>query len=290
MIYFSIIIPVYQDADRLHKLLKALDKQTLDVNYWEVVIVNNDSKNPLSIEVDFMFSWQIIQETTPGSYVARNTGIEVAKGKILAFIDADCIPDENWILNAYKYFERDINREIGVLTGSVPLFFKNVNSLSPTEVYEKYTGFTTEAYAREGHAITANWFSYKDVIEEFGGFNAALKSNGDSDLSGKISSKYKIVYKEDIIVNHPARYHTEDLVNKYRRLLGGAYTRRFQENKWSFTPHVLNFILRRYRFSLKKFFTVPINESWAIFKVCTAINLGAVQEYFNLIRGGETKR
>ncbi|WP_215226792.1 glycosyltransferase [Echinicola shivajiensis] len=286
----SVIIPVYKDIQGLRKVLKALDEQSLSNQYYEVLVVNNDQEeiDGLDLEVDYSLTW--LKEVIPGSYIARNKGIQSAKGNVLAFTDADCIPDENWLLNANKYFDREINREIGILTGPVPLFFKDSNSLSPTEVYEKYTGFTTQAYAREGHAITANWFSYKDVIEEFGGFNESLKSNGDSDLSGKISAKYKIVYKEDIIVNHPARYHTRDLVNKYRRLLGGAYTRRFNGKTWPYTAHVLNFILRRYRFSLKKFFTVPIHESWAIFKVCNAINWGAVQEYFSLIRGGETKR
>ena len=54
--------------------------------------------------------------------------------------------------------------------------------------------------------------------------------------------------------------------------------------------YVLNFIFRRYRFSLKKFFSVPLNESWAIFKVCNSINLGAIKEYFDLLSGGNTKR
>ncbi|UCS91996.1 glycosyltransferase family 2 protein [Echinicola marina] len=292
VILFSIIIPVYKDTNRLILCLRALMHQKINGYRSEILVINNDPEGDVEVprELTDCLNIRIIDEPISGSYAARNTGIKYANGRILAFTDSDCVPDRDWLENAYHLFEHDDKREIGILTGPVPLFFRDSHNLTAAEKYEKHTGFTTHLYVREGKAITANWFSYKDVIEEFGGFNAALKSNGDSDLSGKISSKYKIVYKEDIIVHHPARYHTEDLVNKYRRLLGGAFTRRFEENTWAFTPHVLNFILRRYRFSLKKFFTVPIHESWAIFKVCNAINWGAVKEYFNLIRGGETKR
>jgi hypothetical protein len=177
------------------------------------------------------------------------------------------------------------------LTGPVPLFFRDPDHLSAAELYEKYTrGFTTEAYAKEGKAITANWFSYKSVIKEYGGFNSKLKSNGDSELSGRISKKYKIQYCPDLIVHHPARFHTSELVNKYKRLLGGAYTRRFQNDLKGFKKHVTRFLWARYRFAIKRLFTLSPKESLPILKVCHEINKGAIQEYFDLIKGGETKR
>jgi glycosyltransferase involved in cell wall biosynthesis len=238
----------------------------------------------------YSFPIRQIHEPTPGSYAARNKGIQVSNGKVLAFTDSDCLPDLNWLNTAFDVFGQDFKNEIGVLTGPVSLFFKHTDHLTDAEVYEKYTGFTTESYAKEGHAITANWFSYKSVMEEFGGFNPQLKSNGDSDLSGKISQKYQIVYNPDLVVQHPSRYHTSELVNKYKRILGGTYLRRYKGNDLAFFGHILNFSWRRYRFSLKKFFTVPFQESWAIFRVCNAVNWGALKEYFSLIRGGETKR
>ncbi|SDC82789.1 Glycosyl transferase family 2 [Algoriphagus faecimaris] len=288
----SIVIPYYKDFERLLGLLESLERQSLEKENWEVIVVNNDPELPLVLPNDFSVSYplQILEEKKPGSYAARNKGIEESKGQIFAFTDSDCIPDKDWLKNAQELFLQDFKKEIGVLTGPVPLIFKNPNRLTDAEVYEKYTGFTTEIYAKEGHAITANWFSYKSVLEEFGCFNEELKSNGDSELSGKISQKYTIVYKENILVLHPARQQTSDLVNKYQRLLGGTYTRRFKGKKAAFLSFFLDFILRRYRFALKKLFTISPKESIAILRVCHAINRGAVQEYYNLIKGGETKR
>ncbi|WP_288373831.1 glycosyltransferase family 2 protein [uncultured Algoriphagus sp.] len=291
--YFSVIIPVYQDTERLKLCLEALGKNDKEGFEFEVLVINND---PLVKELDldpssYSFSLKSLLEPNPGSYAARNKGIQNAQGKVLAFTDSDCVPSFDWLQVAYEFFQKDEKKVVGVLTGPVLLFFKDINNLSPAELYEKYTGgFTTEAYAKEGKAITANWFSYKSVIQEFGGFNSELKSNGDSELSGRISSKYKIEYCPNLVINHPARYQPSDLVKKYQRLLGGAYTRRFQGNSKAFGKYLIQFLWARYRFALKRLFTLSPKESIPILQVCHAINRGAIQEYYNLIKGGETKR
>ena len=283
-------MPTYRDKERLMLLLKALDEQNFNSSPWEVVVVNNDPLEDVEFEENYSYPITVQKENKPGSYVARNKGVEFAIGKVIAFIDSDCIPNQDWLQVAYRCFESDFKKEIGVLTGPVPLFFKDPKCLTDAEVYEKYTGFTTEAYAKEGHAITANWFSYKEVIDAFGGFNDELKSNGDSDLSGRISQQYAVVYKEDLIVQHPARYHVSDLVSKYQRLIGGTYTRLYSSNQKGFRKYLLNFLSRRFRFAFKKLFTVPPKESLAILRVCFSISKGAIHEYFDLISGGETKR
>ena len=274
------------------QLLISLEKQSLPKFEWEVLVVNNDPNLPLKLPEGFSVNYdlKVLEEPTPGSYAARNKGIQESRGKILGFTDSDCLPSEDWLEVAYAHFSKDSKKEIGVLTGPVPLFFKDPEALSDAEVYEKYTGFTTESYAKEGHAITANWFSHSSVIQEFGGFNDKLKSNGDSELSGRISQKYRIVYSPNLVVHHPSRYHTKELVSKYKRLMGGTFSRRFAGRNMAFLMHVLDFGYRRYRFLLKRSVSIPVKESMALWRVCNAINYGVFQEYFNLIKGGETKR
>lgn len=288
--YFSVVIPTYKDSERLNILLENFSNQTLDNRLWEVIIVNNDPEDTINLEKDFLFSTLIINEFKPGSYAARNKGVKEAKGDIVAFTDSDMIPDPNWLETAYKHFSKDQKKEIGILTGPVPLFFKKPNHLTPAEIYEKYTGFDFEGYAREGACGAGNWFSYKSVFEEFGGFREDLKSNGDTELSLKISRNFKVVFVPELINHHPARYTIIDLVLRYRRIVGGTYERKFKGNKIGFLSHILTFIFRRYRFALKKIITVSPKESFAILIVCIAINKGVLLEYFRLIKGNETRR
>ena len=135
-----------------------------------------------------------------------------------------------------------------------------------------------------------NWFSYKAVLEEFGRFRDDLKSNGDTELSLRISQKYEVRYVKCLINSHPARYSLNDLSFRYCRLLGGTFQRNYSQNRKGFLKHTIKFIFRRYRFSLKKFFTVNLKESIAIFIACNVINFAVLREYFFLIRGSETKR
>ncbi|EPR65780.1 glycosyltransferase [Cyclobacterium qasimii] len=290
--YISIIIPHYNDINRLIGLLDELENQVLPKDKWEVFVINNCVEFPLELPLEFSVSYQlkIIEESIPGSYAARNKGIKEAKGDLLAFTDSDCLPEKHWLLNALTHFSNDKEKKIGVLTGPIPLFFKDPSNLSAAEIYEKYTGFTTKAYALDGKAVTANWFSYSTVIDEFGGFDPNLKSNGDSKLSGQISSKYLVSYQDDIIVFHPARYLIKELSNKYNRLLGGTYTRNYKGKNIMFLGYLIKFIFRRYRFGFKKLVTVRLHESIKIIKVCHCINKSVFSEFFSIIRGNPTTR
>lgn len=288
----SVIIPYYKDYNRLIQLLYLLKQQQLATDLFEVIVVNNDAEIPLELPRDFStkYSLKLLEEPRPGSYAARNKGIANAQGEILAFTDSDCLPDKDWLSNALEIFDRDTQKKLGILTGPVPLFYKNPKKLTAAEVYEKYTGFTTEAYAKEGHAITANWFSYKKVLLKFSGFDENLKSNGDSDLSKKISSQYEIQYSPNVIARHPSRYFVNEVVYKYRRLLGGTYLRKFKKSKLKFFRYLLDFTWRRVRFSAKKIVTISPKESSKILLVNLAIVWGTWKEFFLLLNGLETKR
>ncbi|SNS23760.1 Glycosyltransferase involved in cell wall bisynthesis [Belliella buryatensis] len=288
----SVIIPTYKDDERLSKCLQALENQTLGKSEFEVIIVNNCPSE--SLDIDFTkiktLNVRCFSEAIPGSYAARNKGILESKRDILAFTDSDCLPEPNWLKVAHSFLGSNSLQNTGILTGPVRLFYHDPKRLSPAEIYEKYTAFHTEAYAKQGFAVTANWVSYKSVIQKFGGFNAKLKSNGDSELSGIISKHHKIIYIPDLIVNHPARYKTEDLIQKYKRRIGGTYNRLYEGRNLNFAMYILNFIYRRYRFALKKLFMVSPKESIKLLYVCHVINMGAIKEYFSLIKGGDSKR
>lgn len=288
---FSVIVPTYRDPN-LDLCLLALSEQSLCKSLFEVILINNDPDGDIQIP-DTLFdviNLKILREEIPGSYAARNMGILHASGEILAFTDSDCIPSIDWLNNAYNKFRDNENSKIGILAGRIILFYNDEENLSAAEVYEKYTAFKQEEYVVEGNCLTANWFSYRTIILEFGGFNSQLKSNGDTDLSLKISQKYDIIYDSEIVVRHPARYSVPDLVSKYRRQIGGTFTRRYRANKVYFLGHIGNFTIRRLRFSLKKIFTVRLYESSRIVKVSVYLIIGAWQEYFHLLKDGDTRR
>ncbi|MDX5477778.1 MAG: glycosyltransferase family 2 protein, partial [Cyclobacteriaceae bacterium] len=99
--YFSVVVPTYRDRERLKLLLKALDEQNFKSDPWEVIVVNNDPNEDVKVEENYSFPITLQNENRPGSYAARNKGVNSAIGKVIAFIDSDCIPNKDWLQVAY---------------------------------------------------------------------------------------------------------------------------------------------------------------------------------------------
>ena len=88
----SIIIPAYNAEPYIDKLINALKPQvTTDT---EVIVVDDGSKMPYTAP----YKWvHVIRQDNGGASAARNTGLDAAKGKYIAFIDADDLVSANYL-------------------------------------------------------------------------------------------------------------------------------------------------------------------------------------------------
>jgi len=91
----SIVIPVYNEADFLAECLLSIEGQS--ILPYEVIVVDNNSTDE-SVAVAERFSFvSVIREPKQGVVHARTRGFNLAKGEIIARIDADTILPTNWI-------------------------------------------------------------------------------------------------------------------------------------------------------------------------------------------------
>ena len=91
MVKISVIMPVYNEEQYLEKTCQSLKQQTLDD--IELICINDGSTDNstdiltnLATEYDNI---RIINQENQGSGIARNKGIDEAKGEYIAFLDAD---------------------------------------------------------------------------------------------------------------------------------------------------------------------------------------------------------
>ena len=218
--YVSIIIPVYHDWHRLGMALDALGHQTWCKDRFEILVVNNDPADPFPKTFLEKQNLQLLYEKKSGSYAARNTGIRSAKGDLLGFCDADCIPDRDWIEKAVECFlERpDCFRA----AGKIKLIFRNQSRLSPAELHESVFAFRQDAYAKDGLSTTANMFAWRHVFDSVGMFDEILLSGGDLQWGQRAQSAgFDIVYCPEAIVKHPARKSIGELMDKTKRICSG---------------------------------------------------------------------
>lgn len=217
---FSVIVPVRNNKEELKLLIHALSEQTFPQKKFEILIIDNNSFPPLTLERK-PDNCRLLKENIISSYAARNTGIKESKGEITAFIDSDCIPDSKWLSEAHKYFLRDTN--LNIAAGKIEIFPRKKNHLTAVEAFEAVFAFPQKTYVQKlGFGVTANLFVRKKVFEMCGLFDHSLKSGGDRKFCVKAASKsYKTVYMEKIKVFHPARRNLKQLLNKIKRTAAG---------------------------------------------------------------------
>jgi glycosyltransferase involved in cell wall biosynthesis len=215
---FSVIIPTYNDWSRLQKCVAALSNQTLSQDQYEIIVVDNSENGMIPKDVYLPQCVQLIHESKPGSYFARNKGFEMSSNEILAFTDSDCIPEKDWLMNAQKYFAEN-NDLIG---GKVEIF-KPEGGGEYSFLYERVTAFPQHANVPLGKGITANLFVRNKVFVKMNKFDTAVKSGGDWLFTLKcIEAGYQMVYADDVLVKHPARDLLSIFKKHYRLTCGGA--------------------------------------------------------------------
>ena len=108
----SIIIPVYNEAERLADCLNSIAAQTRMPD--EVIVVDNNSiDSSVAIAESFDFV-TLLSETKQGVVYARNTGFSAVKGDLIGRIDADTILPVDWVQNAINIMsETDVDAVSG---------------------------------------------------------------------------------------------------------------------------------------------------------------------------------
>lgn len=225
----SVIIPHYNDLDSLCQCLDRLTRQTLSLDPVEIIVVDNNSTigiEAVRAAVNDIFNAQanqhaiVIQAQEQGAAMARNAGVSMARGPILAFIDSDCRPAPDWLEKGYQAMA---SSDIDIIGGRVCTVPHQQNHPSAVEAFELVFAFQNEVYVREvGFSVTANMFVKRDVFHQVGPFRTGLSEDKDwGQRAGAMG--YTIDYQDDVIIDHPARSNWRDLKHKWRRLTHEEY-------------------------------------------------------------------
>lgn len=217
----SVIIPVYNDEERLQHCLDALCSQTYPAERREIIVVDNGSDVVPDEVVASCEGARLVHEAKEGSYAARNRGIESASGEILAFTDADCEPSSAWLEHGVKCLFSAEN--VGLVAGRVELVPRAPDQPTPYEYHDMFTYLDQRSAVEQGHyGATANLFTHRTVMSAVGSFNEELVSGGDKEWGQRVHRHgYELVYCEKALVQHPARDSFWALLSKELRVAGG---------------------------------------------------------------------
>jgi glycosyltransferase involved in cell wall biosynthesis len=99
--YISIVVPAHNEENFIAQCLNSLKNQNYPNDYFEIIVVNNNSTDKTS-EIADNFDVKIIKKTEGPVGAVRNSGAYLAQGEYLAFIDADCIAPPNWLAQGVR--------------------------------------------------------------------------------------------------------------------------------------------------------------------------------------------
>jgi len=232
------VIPTHNRAVSLMRLLKSIEMQKQTP--YEVIIVNDGScdstKELLEIwkhQLHKFFSIVFHNPVSKGPGVARNIGIQLASGEIVAFTDDDCILHPCWIKNirSSKIWQVILTaagiggRVLPIKRDSISQYYTFHRILEPPK-YNQYL-------------VTANACFLRSALLEVGGFDEGHRYPGGEDnaLSFKLTkAEYALGYDKNIVVFHDYRTSIPSFIKTFYRYGKGCaevthkYLRKINQN------------------------------------------------------------
>jgi glycosyltransferase involved in cell wall biosynthesis len=216
MIMISVIIPHLNQAEALDACLESLRAQTLDARSFEIIVVDNGSRTLPTEVVERHAGVRLLQERRPGPGPARNTGVAAARGEILAFIDADCRADPNWLASVAATLAS--SEPLTILGGDVRIWRSGDERLRGLEAYESVFAYRFKLYIeKHGYAGTGNLAMRRSDFEAVGPFDG-IEVAEDMEWGRRARALgRRFRYVPDMIVFHPARTTLAELYAKWDR-------------------------------------------------------------------------
>ena len=240
----SVIIPVYNDAKDLVGCLDCLAAQTMPTDQFEVIVVDNGSKEPPEALVAKYPFAVYTTESKPGSYSARNKALKIARGQLLAFTDADCRPLPEWLENGTRALTG--SDAVDVVAGRVDVEARDPKHPNIAELFDIARRFDQKSrVAQENGVVTANMLTRRDVMDGAGPFNDDILSGADALWSQSAAEQgYRVAYVDDAPVIHPARTTVASIRKQVLRMAHGRFDI-VQSQKSEHRPSLLKIAARK---------------------------------------------
>lgn len=209
----SVVVPVYNGMKTIAGTVEKLLRQSYKP--IEIIVVDDGSTDgTLAALRRFEPKIKLIAKTNGGPASARNRGIDLAKGNVVAFTDSDCLPTENWLQCLIAGFT---NESIAGVGGTITSAEKTLIS-----EYIDLAGFLNPQADIKGnipYLITANACFRKVVLSKVSGFSEEFRKPGgeEPELCWRIKKLgYQFSVAPDAIVYH---HHRQTVLSFLKTML-----------------------------------------------------------------------
>ena len=232
----SIVVPVYNVQEYLSKCIESILNQTM--KDFELILINDGSKDKSSEICDKYLlkdsRIKVIHKENEGVSIARNTGINVSRGKYIVFADSDDYVDKNWCLEMYKAV---INNNKNMIMTGITIYntrnniINNLNLNSNTDISRIKKKDFFILYKKQLINSPCNKIYITEIIKYN---NVRFKENLKLGEDLLFNLEYLKFMDEDIIILNKLLYNyilrdKESLDNRYYEDLFQIYNMLYRE-------------------------------------------------------------
>lgn len=221
--YISVVVPCYNAKEHLHTCLSSLRDQQTEFSYEIIVVDSSDVDVTPFIREHYpqVRTERLPQRAFPG--VARNAGMTVSRGDIIAFTDTDCRADLRWVQRIGENHRQGRRVVTGaVANGTADSYIGTADYL--IEMTEFHPSRPSEAIE---HIITANVSFEKKVVDEIGPLENTIKGSDRLYAYRMVQHGIHIWFDREMLVYHKNRTSLKKIFrNQYDCGFGSANTRR----------------------------------------------------------------
>lgn len=188
------MIPAKNEEQNIGRCLASIARAGWRRGLYEVIVVDNGSSDDTPLIAAQKGARVYLQ---PGLTISgvRNFGASMAKGEILAFMDADCTVEPSWLRAASRYLEA---REI-VCFGSPPRVPPDATWVQKAwyQVRRKKEDLGETAWLE-----SMNMFVRRDAFSRCNGFDEELATCEDYDISLRLKALGKVYADSQLVAYH----------------------------------------------------------------------------------------
>ena len=215
--FVSVIVPVRDGESTIAACLDSILATDYPPERREILVVDNGSSDGTATLIQAR-PVHYLREPRRGVSHARNHGIGASRGEVLAFVDADCVVEPQWLTELVRPFE---DSEVGAVAGDL----QHVAPRTPAERqatrllgnWQRFAFTSNPAYP-----ITANAAYRRDILDRIGGFDPDMTRAQDVELGLRFQERSgrRLAYAERATVRHRNR---TTALGFFRQQLGWAY-------------------------------------------------------------------
>lgn len=215
--FVSVIVPVRDGEFTIADCLEAILATDYPDARREILAIDNGSTDGTAALIQSR-PVRYLREERRGVSNARNRGIAESRGEILAFVDADCIVEPQWLTELVRPFE---DPEVGGVAGDL----KHIPPETPAErqAVRLLGNWQRFAFSSEPpYAVTANAAYRREVLARIGPFDPDMTRAQDVELGLRFQelSDRRLAFAERATARHRNR---STQIGFFRQQLGWAY-------------------------------------------------------------------